>query len=393
MKGNAPGSDKGRATTGTAGKNPLDSVRPSRIVWPVLIGLLVVGWMFYRDFDPKVFDSVHFTWGSVFWLFMAVMFMVGRDLGYIIRIRVLSRGALTWKKAFRVIMLWEATSAITPSAVGGTSVAILYVHKEGIGLGKSSAIVMLTSFLDELYFAIMFPLLIWIVSAGNLFNISLQSGGLETGLKVFALTGYFLKLAWVLLLAYGLFINPKGFKWLLEKVFGLRFLRRWRESASKVGDEIIESSKEIKGSSFGFWMKAFWSTFLSWSSRYLVANALIMAFFAVSDQFLLFARQLVMWIMMLIMPTPGGSGFAEIIFSKYCADLISVPLAMQVSAATLIAFLWRGVTYYPYLIAGAIIFPNWLKRSFKWKKKGEKEEEEEEAKTAPAATEGDTPQS
>ena len=68
-------------------------------------------------------------------------------------------------------MLWEFTSAITPSAVGGTSFAIIYVHKEGINVGKSSAIVLLTSFLDELYFIVMFPLLIWIVGHEALFNI------------------------------------------------------------------------------------------------------------------------------------------------------------------------------------------------------------------------------
>ena len=89
-----------------------------------------------------------------------------------------------------------------------------------------------------------------------------------------------------------------------------------------------------------------------------------MAFFSVSDQFLLFARQLVMWIMMLVMPTPGGSGFAEYIFSTYCRDLIAVPVAMQLGAATLIAVLWRLVTYYPYLVAGAIIFPRWIKQKF-----------------------------
>ena len=96
----------------------------------------------------------------------------------------------------------------------------------------------------------------------------------------------------------------------------------------------------------------------------MVANALMMAFFAVSDQFLLFARQLVMWIMMLVMPTPGGSGFAEYVFSTYCSDLIEVPVAMQLGAAALIAVLWRLITYYPYLIAGAIIFPRWIKQKF-----------------------------
>ena len=37
---------------------------------------------------------------------------------------------------------------------------------------------------------------------------------------------------------------------------------------------------------------------------------------------------------------------------------------MQLGAATLIALLWRGVTYYPYLAIGAIIFPRWIKKKF-----------------------------
>ena len=33
---------------------------------------------------------------------------------------------------------------------------------------------------------------------------------------------------------------------------------------------------------------------------------------------------------------------------------------MQMAAATLIALLWRMVTYYPYLVIGAVMFPRWL---------------------------------
>ncbi len=344
--------------------NPLSKIKLRRAIYPILIGLGVVGYMFYRDFDPAIFRDIRFTWGTAFWLFMALLFMFGRDIGYMIRIRVLSGHELSWRQAFRVIMLWEFTSAITPSAVGGTSVAILYVHKEGIGLGRSSAIVMLTSFLDEVYFIVMFPLLLLIVGVDNLFDITMAGGVLTKGLMTFALAGYFLKLAYVLILSYGLFLNPRGLKWLLMKIFRLRWLRRWYRAMNHIGSDIISSSIEIRHYGFRFWFKAFASTFLSWSSRYLVANALILAFFSVSDQFLLFARQLVMWIMMLVMPTPGGSGFAEYIFTTYCSDLISVPASLQLGAAALIAFLWRGVTYYPYLIAGAVIFPRWIKRNF-----------------------------
>lgn len=127
---------------------------------------------------------------------------------------------------------------------------------------------------------------------------------------------------------------------------------------------MVNSSKEIRHQRPAYWFKAVGASFLSWSSRFFVANALIMAFFSVSDHMVLFARQLVMWIMMLVMPTPGGSGFAEVVFKNYCADLIVVEPAMQVAAAVLIATLWRIITYYPYLAVGAVVFPRWIKSKF-----------------------------
>ena len=342
-------------------KNPLSGITPRRALYPIIIGICVVCYLFYKDFNPSVFNDIRFSGWSFFWLFMAIVCMFGRDIGYIIRIRILSDNKLTWLQSFRIIMLWEFTSAITPSVVGGTSVAILYVHKEGIGLGKSSAMVLLTSFLDEIYFILMFPLLILIVGVDNLLDLANASSVATIAI----VAGYSLKFAYVIVLSYGLFINPRGIKWLIIKIFKLRPLRRWSSSASSVGSDIILSSAELKQKGIKFWSQSFAATFLSWSSRYLVANALIMAFFSVSDQFLLFARQLVMWIMMLITPTPGGSGFAEYIFTDYCSDLITVPFAQQIGAALLIASLWRVITYYPYLFIGAIILPKWLKRNFR----------------------------
>lgn len=344
--------------------NPFAGIGAGRAVWPILFGLGVVAWMFVRDFEPGMFRGIRFTWASAAWLAVAVLCMFGRDLGYMIRIRVLSEGRLSWRQAFRIIMLWEFTSAVTPSAVGGTSVAVVYVHKEGISVGESTAIVMLTSFLDELYFLVMFPVMLLAVGGRQLFEITTASDGIATGLMTFALVGYGLKALWVAIMGYGLFFNPRGLKWVIVKIFGLRWLRRWRDGAIRAGDDIVACSARIRHNGPGFWTKALGSTFLSWSSRYLVANALVMAMFSVGDHLLLFARQLVMWIMMLVMPTPGGSGFAEYIFSTYCSDLIMVAPAMRHGAAVLIALLWRGVTYYPYLAVGAVVFPRWVNRNF-----------------------------
>ena len=134
----------------------LAKIKIGNIIYPILIGLGVVAYLIWKEFDIEAFTSLSFTGKTVIALLLAILCMFGRDIGYIIRLKVLSSNQLSWLQAFRVIMLWEFTSAITPSAIGGTSFAIIYVHKEGINLGKSSSIVLLTSFLDELYFIFMF---------------------------------------------------------------------------------------------------------------------------------------------------------------------------------------------------------------------------------------------
>lgn len=339
--------------------NPFDSISPGKIIYPVIIGFGVVGYMLYREFDVSAFDAIHFTNKSYFWLLIAVLCMVVRDVGYMIRIKILTDNELTWRQAFRIIMLWEFTSAVTPSAIGGTSLAILFVHKEGIGVGRSSAVVMATSFLDELYFILMFPLLLLFLNVQDLFAIG---GGfsITNAFLLFALIGYSVKFLYIVILAYGLFRNPRGLKWLLLMIFKLPVLRRWKHGANEAGTEIIESSRELKIRPFSFWLKAFVSTFFSWTARYWVVNAMFLAFFIVPDHILLFARQLVMWIMMLVSPTPGGSGFSEFVFKNYLSDF----LPEIAGIAIIMALLWRLLTYYPYLFIGAAMLPKWIKNKF-----------------------------
>lgn len=351
-------------------QNPFKKLRGIRIIYPVIIGLGVVIFKFYKDFNPEAFDSIKFDTGLTWFILLAVVFMVMRDIGYMIRIRILTHKDLSWSSAFRVIMLWEFSSAVLPSAVGGTTVAMLYIHKEGINLGRSTAVVLATSFLDELYFVLMFPILLAVIKVHKLFAVTGHTIGNEASALVhaflwFAVIGYSLKFIYTIIISYGIFINPRGLKWLLLLIFKLPILRRWRVGANTTGSEIIESSIELKKQGFLFWLKAFGATFFSWTSRYLVVNALFLAFFPVFDHFLIFARQLVMSNMMLIFPTPGGSGFSEDIFTRYLVDFVPGDRLMAISIILIIAFLWRIVSYYPYLIIGALILPSWIKKRFR----------------------------
>lgn len=346
--------------------NMVSKLKPVRIVIPILMGLAVVAWVIFREIDTSILSNLSFSWSSLFWILVAWCCMIGRDLGYMIRIRILTENDLTWRQAFKVIMLWEFTSAISPSTVGGTALAVVFIHKEGISVGRSTSVVLATSFLDELYFVVMFPVILLIVGKDMLFITSLQGtgAGFLNNLMIIAVIGYTVIFAWVLLVGYGLFINPEGLRRIIVSFFRLPFFRRWKESAIRAGDDIVQSSRELKAKSFAFWLKASMATFLSWTSRYWVINAILLAFFAVQEHFLIFARQLVTWIMMIISPTPGGSGFAELILGRYITDAIPVDPASAGSIALAMTIIWRMISYYPYLLIGVLIVPGWIQKKF-----------------------------
>jgi uncharacterized protein (TIRG00374 family) len=159
----------------------------------------------------------------------------------------------------------------------------------------------------------------------------------------------------------GIFVAPAGIKKLLVKLFSISFLKKWQPRMAEVGDELIVSSIELKGKSFGYWAKAFITTAFTWTARFMVLNFLILALnpdlgFHITQQLLIFTKQLVMWVILLISPTPGASGIAEISFSAFFAN----DFPEHTHAA--IAVLWRAISYYPYLALGLIILPIWLRK-------------------------------
>ncbi|MEM9051837.1 MAG: lysylphosphatidylglycerol synthase transmembrane domain-containing protein [Bacteroidota bacterium] len=315
----------------------------------------------YRD----TLRDIQWTWTSTFWLFMALLAMAMRDLAYMYRIRVLTDKVLSWMQSFKVIMLWEFASALTPSIVGGSGIAMFIVNREGIKLGKSTAIVLVSALLDELFYILTVIVVLLAIGTADLFPVSMEKTlfGTTYGTQGIFWIGYFFIVILTTTILLAIFTVPRGFKYLLLQIFRLPFLKRWRYSVIQVGDDIITTSKELKGKPFKYWFQAFGATYASWTARYIVVNFLILAFASgnsqllqgLGDQLLIFARQLVMWVIMLISPTPGSSGVAEFAFSGFLKEF--VPLGL-VGA---LALIWRLISYYPYLFIGAIILPRWLR--------------------------------
>lgn len=337
---------------------------PLRIGFTIFIGLAVASYLVYKEYDPKSFENLSWSWTATLWIAVAVLMIAIRDFAYMVRIRILTDNKISWRNSFDTIMLWEFASAITPSVVGGSGVAIYIVNKEGVRLGRSTAVVLSSAFLDELFYILMVPTIIAAVGISNLFpeGMDKEIFGVLWGTKDLFILGYCFILFLTSFICYAIFFQPRGFKWFLLKVFNLPFLRKWRVQASETGDEIMVTSKELRHKPFSFWIKAFGATFASWTARFWVVNFIILAFTAVDSHLLIYARQLVMWVILLISPTPGGTGVAEFAFSGFLSLFIPFGLAGT------LAFIWRLISYYPYLFIGAIILPRWIKRTHSAKK-------------------------
>ncbi len=337
-----------------------------RIIIPVVIGLFVIIYMIAGDLSHSDLASLRWKWYSYVFLFFALLMMVLRDLSYMYRIRLLTGEELSWRRSFEVIMLWEFASSVTPSVVGGSAIAIFILSKEKLGTGRSTAIVVVTAMLDELFYIVMVPV-VFVIAGYSRVAVAgsdlLVFGHSISSMNVFFI-GYGFIVSLTLFLAFGIFFNPGGFKWLLLKLTSLKILAKFRDGAVKTGDQVILTAETLKGNNLWFWLKAFGATVLSWTARFWVVNFLIMAFtgpILLGDNFLIYARQLLMWVIMLISPTPGGSGIAEYFFPIFLREFIAGPSG---DLTTLVAFSWRIISYYPYLVIGAIVLPLWLRRVY-----------------------------
>lgn len=347
-----------------------------RIFFALLIGIALTLWLVLRNFDIEPYRQIEWKRSSLFWFLAAILLMIGRDLGYILRLRILSDKKLSFRQCLEISLLWEFASAISPSAIGGTAVALILMAQERLETGRTTAIVLITSFLDEVFFISMVPLVFLIVGVENVFPLldpeSIRTVVNTGSLKLLFWTGYSILFAWTVFLAVGILVNPKIARMFILGLFSFPLLRRWRRQSVVWGRDMVIAAQEFKHKSYKFWLKAYGATFLSWTSRYLVVNALLMMFSPVDDHILAYGRQLVMWVILLVSVTPGASGIAEIIFPAFMGDFLPDP-----QIANGVAVLWRFLSYYPYIIIGAFVLPIWLRRVSK-----ERHQEAEDASSS-----------
>ena len=333
-----------------------------RIILPILLGLGVAVWLFLREFNPKAFTNISWTTNSTLWMLLAVVSIFIRDFAYMVRVRALTDNELNWYRSFIVIMLWEFSSALIPGMFGGGFLfAIFILNREGINMGKSITAIMNSSFLDGIFLATMAPLVYWLIGKEALFSSVQINTTVGSSIFYTFWVVYFSIIGYKILIAYALFVNPHVIKSLLLKLTSLPLLNRWHQNAIETGEQLVIASNGLKNQNVKYWVITIASTFASWMARFSIVNCIINAFHGqtlVNDA-VIYGKQVVMGIIILLSPTPGGSGLAEYIFSNFLNEFIPSGLASA------LGLLWRILSYYPYIFVGALILPRWLKKHFK----------------------------
>ena len=321
------------------------------ILWPIIIGIAVVTFLISRDESFTKENLLLIKNVKPIGILGAILMIFLRDFLYVYRIRLLVNNEIPWFNCFVIIALWEFSSSVTPSVVGGGFIAsFLFIH-EGISFGRAIAYVMVTATFDNYFFLLVSP-------------FSFISSGINSKIteSIFILSYIFI-FFYSTIMTITLFYKPQFFGYLMNKITSIWFMKKYKEGAIRNGNEMIVASKVLKQQGLSFWIYILFITLITWISRYIILNFLIEGFIdcSIEQHFNILCKHLIMWVTMLISPTPGGSGFIEYFFNDFYKDILK-------DYTIIISILWRIMTYYVYLILGIIILPNWFK-SFKNKKK------------------------
>lgn len=267
--------------------------------------------------------------------------------------------AFSWPKAIQLIFIWEFSSAVSPTSVGGAGVAFFLLSQEKLSGGKTISVVLYSMVVDTMFFVLSLPILYFILGP-IMIRPGMASFSEIDGYGVTFITVLLFMVGYGSIFFYGLFIKPRAIKRLLILISRFPLLKRFKDDLRKTASDVVMTSKDMKTKHWSFHAKAFGATVGAWLVRFFAINCLILALVAniqptIYDQLIMLARGEAMHTITSFSPTPGAAGIAEYLFGGFYSDYIPVGIAV------LIALIWRLISYYTYLIAGAIIIPIWFR--------------------------------
>jgi hypothetical protein len=237
-------------------------------------------------------------------------------------------------EVFRMTLASEMASALVPAAIGGNGAKLGWLITRGIAPGVASSVMFLGALEDTIFFTLALPLALLLsskaqagISPDKLWNM-LQAHGL-TGVRGigFILAG---------VIAAGL----TG--WVVWKLLPANFKAR----LAKLADKIKQQAGLAKETLRLMMARGGWRFFITvslsgvhWICRFSMLTVLLAGLQQYADPFNFFASQWLVFMLIKLAPSPGGTGGAELAFlTLYRSFLPENLLGLLVGA-------WRVLTF------------------------------------------------
>lgn len=335
------------------------SVRLSRMILPVALGLGAVAYLFYTRFDAEKFGEIAWTGRAFAWIFAALLLLLARHFFYAYRLKILTGETFfSWKKCLELVVIWEFSGALTPTSKGGPFVMLFVLAREKLSAGRTAAAIFYTMICDSGFFVIVLPILLAIYGPPMLYP-GMQSYSDENLASGVLFATYGMMVSYWLFLVFFVFIRPQYAKGALGWLARRSLLKRFAPKLNHLGEEFELAAAELRRQRWSYHARVILCAVGAWTSKFLMINCLIIAIVPETPidggtQAFIYARLVAMFIIMAFSPTPGGAGLAEIALAGFISDYVPQGIGLVV------ALLWRGMAYYGYLIAGAFVVPAWV---------------------------------
>ncbi len=335
----------------------LKTLNPKSVFLPILIAAALISILVWRDdqINAESFQAIlEISFAA---LLLAFLVLAIKDFLNMQRFQLMSHGEINLKSAFYIVMLWEFIVAVAPPLLGATTILIFVLFKEGVSFGKAVAYALLAASMDNLFFITSTPLAIWLSEGAIIPDSLLIPDEPESKVSYLFWLSYTMLIGYTVFMLAAIVVMPKFINRISMQLFKISFLKRFEKAAAEQSHQLLLASKILRGQKVVFWFKLIGITYLIWILKYAVLSIIGNGFVPMSlnDHALAIGKHLTMWVALLVSPSPGNAGTAEFVFPAFYQD--------QFGDFTFAAsMVWRFVTYYPYLIIGALLLPIWLKK-------------------------------
>lgn len=258
------------------------------------------------------------------------------------RIYVIARGMgekIGLGHCFQIYLATCFVSHVTPFNAGGTPLQIYLLHKKGLSLGKATAVTTIDLGLHSIVYLL---ILIGTLSL----NVSLLK---REGFLNQAVIGRFWIVTTSIIAAAAIFYIIFRRSW-AKKISEFMKKKGWLKRLRQEFYLFKEGSLLLIQNNWWGMFQAILTSIIYWFFYLLLAPIIILAMNKAVEFFSLMYGQLIFNVVQTLIPTPGGSGGAEVLLSYLFRGITGA------QGLGLFVLLWRVYTFYSSLLVGGFCF-------------------------------------